>query len=112
MIFIDLEKVYDKMPREVLCQALMKKRVPIKYIDTIKDMYDGVVANVRTYVGITSDFSIIIGLHQGSALSLFLFAIVMDELTRAIQDEIPCMLFADDILVDETRAGVNAKLEL
>ena len=38
----------------------------------------------------------------------------MDELTRAIQDEIPwCMLFVDDIvLVDEIRAGVNAKLEL
>ena len=38
----------------------------------------------------------------------------MDELTRAIRDEIPwCMLFADDIiLVDERRAGVNAKLEL
>ena len=37
-----------------------------------------------------------------------------DELTRAIQDEIPwCMLFADDIvLVDETRARVNTKLEL
>ena len=39
--------------------------------------------------GITSDFSITIRLHQGSALSLFLFAIVMYELTRAIQDEIP-----------------------
>ena len=87
----------------------MKKRVPIKYIDIIKDIYDGVVANVRTYGDITSDFSII-GLHQGSALSPFLFAIVMDELTKAIQDEIPwCMLFADDIiLVDETRAGINA----
>ena len=24
-----------------------KKRVPIKYIDLIKDMYDGVVANVE-----------------------------------------------------------------
>ena len=38
----------------------------------------------------------------------------MDELIRAIRDEIPwCMLFADDIvLVEETRAGVNAKLEL
>jgi len=35
----------------------------------------------------------------------------MDELIRAIQDEIPwCMLFAVDIvLIDETRAGVNAK---
>ena len=92
----------------------MKKGVPIKYIDIIKNMYDGVVANVRTCGGITSDFFITIGLHQGSALSPFLFFIVMDELARAIQDEIPwCMLFADDIvLVDETRVRVNAKLEL
>ena len=83
-------------------------------IDIIKDMYDGVVANVRTCGGITNNFFITIGLHQGSALSLFLFFIVMDELTRAIQDGILwCMLFADDIvLVDETRVRVNAKLEL
>ena len=40
-----------------------KKRVPIKYIDIIMDMYDGVVANVRTCGVITSDFSITIGLH-------------------------------------------------
>ena len=88
----------------------MKKGVPIKFIDIIKDMYDGVVANVRTCGCIISDFSITIGLHQRSALSPFLFAIVMDELTRAIQDEIPWyMLFADDIvLVDETRVMVNA----
>ena len=36
--------------------TLMKKGVPVKYIDIIKDMYDGVVANVRTYGGITSNF--------------------------------------------------------
>ena len=38
-----------------------EKGVPIKYININKDMYDGVVANVRTCGGITSDFSIIIG---------------------------------------------------
>ena len=77
-------------------------------------MYDRVVANVRTCGGITSNFSIAIGLHQGSALSPCLFVIVMDELTKAIQDEILwCMLFDDDIvLIAETRAWVNAKLEL
>jgi len=49
----------------------MKKRVPIKYIDIIKDIYDIVVTNVKTCGGITSDFSITIGLHQGSVLSPF-----------------------------------------
>ena len=41
------------------------------------------------------------------------FAMVLDEVTRPIQDEVPwCMLFANDIvLVDETKDRVNAKLE-
>ena len=69
---------------------------------------------VRTCDGNTTDFPINIVLHQGSALSPYLFVLVMDEVTRDIQGEIPwCMLFADDVvLVDESRAGVNMKLEL
>ncbi|KAL6507853.1 hypothetical protein OROGR_024048 [Orobanche gracilis] len=38
----------------------------------------------------------------------------MDELTRGIQNDVPwCMMFADDIvLIDETKVGVQQKLEL
>ena len=75
----------------------MKKRVPIKYIDIIKNMYDGVMTNVRPCGGLRSDFFITIELRQGSALSTFFFVIVIHELTRVINDEIPwCMLFAKD----------------
>ncbi|KAL6538155.1 hypothetical protein OROGR_012143 [Orobanche gracilis] len=114
MIFIDLEKTYDKVPREILWWALMRKGISKKYIDIIKDMYEGASTSVRTGVGKTEEFPIQIGVHQGSALSPFLFAIVMDELTSSLQDGIPwCMLFADDIvLVDETKEGVETKLEL
>nr|XP_009592747.2 uncharacterized protein LOC104089527 [Nicotiana tomentosiformis] len=54
------------------------------------------------------------GLHQGSALSPFLFSLAMDALTRHIQGKVPwCRLFADDIvLIDETRGGVNERLEV
>ena len=68
---------------------------------------------VRTCDGNTTDFPINIGLHQGSALSPYLFALVMDEVTRDIQGDIPWfMLFADDVvLVGECRVRVNRKLE-
>ena len=114
LVFLDLEKAYDKIPREVLWWTMAKKNIPCKYIDIIKDMYDGVSAIVRTNVGRTEEFPITMGVHQGSALSPFLFAIVMDEITKSIQDEVPrCMMFADDVvLMDETKEGVQAKLEL
>jgi len=114
MVFIDFEKAYDKIPRNVMWWALDRHKVPTKYVALIKDMYNNVMTRVRTSDGDTDDFPIKIGLHQGSALSPYLFALVMDEVTRDIQGDIPwCMLFADDVvLVDESRAGVNRKLEL
>ncbi|GER38520.1 1-deoxy-D-xylulose 5-phosphate reductoisomerase [Striga asiatica] len=107
-VFIDLEKAYDRVPRNVMWWALEKHKVPSKYITLIKDMYKDAMTCVRTCGGDTSDFPIKIGLHQGSTLSPYLFALVMDEVTRDIQGDIPwCMLFADDVVVvDESRAGM------
>ena len=83
-------------------------------VTLIKGMYNNVVTSVRTNDGNTNYFPIKIGLYQGSVLSPHLFALVMDEVTRNIQGDILwCMLFADDVvLVDESRTGVNQKLEL
>jgi hypothetical protein len=94
--------------------ALNKHKVPTKYVSLIKDMYDKVVTSVRTIDGDKNVFPINIGLHQGSALSPYIFALVIDEVTRDIQGDIPwCMFFAGDVVLeDESREGVNRKLEL
>ena len=97
----------------MLWERLAKKGVSKAYIRVIKDMYEGVKTSVRSSAGDTEYFPIDMGLHQGLVLSSFLFTIIMDELTKEIQDEVPwCILFADDIaLIDETRGRLNEKLE-
>jgi hypothetical protein len=77
-------------------------------------MYDNIVTSDQTSDGDTNDFPINIGVHQGSALSPYLFALMMDVVTRDIQGDISwCMLFTDDVvLVYESRMWVDQKLEL
>ena len=55
MVFIDLEKFYEKIPRNVMWWALDKHKVPTKYVGLIKDMYNNVVTSVRTSDGDTDD---------------------------------------------------------
>jgi hypothetical protein len=84
MVFNDLEKAYDRVTRNVMWWALQKHKISTKYITLIKDMYDNVMTNIQTSDGDTNDFLINIRLHQGSTLSPYLFALVMDEVTRDI----------------------------
>ena len=77
-------------------------------------MYDRVVISVRISGRITNEFPITIGFHQESTLSPYLFALVMDELTKPTQEEVSwCTLFEDHlVLADGTRSGVKFKLKI
>jgi hypothetical protein len=46
IVFIDLKKAYDKIPRNLMGWVLDKHKVPIKYVTFIKDIYDKVVTSV------------------------------------------------------------------
>ena len=98
--FIDLEKAYDRVPREELWECLRLAETSECYIKIIQDMYDEVTTTVRSAAGLTEKFKVGVGLHQDSALSPFLFAIIIDRLTEDIRKDAPWnMLFADDIVL-------------
>ena len=80
MVFIDLEKAYDSLPRGVIWDSLKSLGISSMYIEAIKDMYDNVSTNIQTPLGLTEPFPVKVGLHQGSALSPFIFAVIMDEM--------------------------------
>ena len=52
-------------------------------------MYDGATTTVRSDAGLTEEFKVGVGLHQGLALNPFLFAIIMDKLTEDIRKDAP-----------------------
>ena len=76
-------------------------------------MYEGSETMVRCAVGTTESFKVKIGLHQGSALSPFLFAVIMDRITDEVRRKpLSTMLFADDIVIfEKTREEVERRLE-
>ncbi|KAK3546717.1 hypothetical protein QTP70_033372, partial [Hemibagrus guttatus] len=112
-VFVDLEKAYDRVPREELWYCMRKSGVAEKYIRVVQDMYERSRTVVRCAVGQTEEFNVEVGLHQGSALSPFLFAIVMDQLSEEVRQESPwTMMFADDIVIcSESREQVEENLE-
>ncbi|KAK3517688.1 hypothetical protein QTP70_015678, partial [Hemibagrus guttatus] len=112
-VFVDLEKAYDRVPREELWYCMRKSGVAEKYVRVVQDMYERSRTVVRCAVGQTEEFKVEVGLHQGSALSPFLFAIVMDQLSEEVRQESPwTLMFADDIVIcSESREQVEENLE-
>ena len=98
--FIDLEKAYDRVLRKELWECLRLAETSECYIRIIKDMYDGATKTVGSAAGLTGEFKVGVGLHQRSALSPFLFVIIMDKLTENMRKDAPWdVLFADDIML-------------
>ena len=112
-VFVDLEKAYDMVPQEELWYCMKKSGIVEKYVQLVQDRYEGSETVVRCAVETVESFKVKVGLHQGSALSPFLFAVIMDRLTDEVRREPPwTMLFADDIVIcKETREELERRLE-
>jgi hypothetical protein len=113
MVFVDLEKAYDTVPRDLIWHCLRRRGIPEAYINIIKDMYQDCTTQVVTTAGETEDIKIEVGLHQGSALSPLLFIIIMDVISENQAEKAPwTMLFADDIVIcDKEREDLEERLE-
>ena len=113
MVFVDLEKAYDTVPREVLWRCMRKRYIPEVYIRLVQDVYQGATTCVKSKRGTSEHFEVGIGLHQGSALSPFLFIMLVDTISQDVRNELPWeLLYADDLaIIDVTSTDTQNRLE-
>ena len=98
--FVDLEKAYDLVPRKVLYWCLWKKGVTEKLVRLVTETYRNAKTAVRTAGGVSREFEIKVGLHQGSALSPLLFAVIINVLSEhLLAKNLWELLFADDLAI-------------
>ena len=66
LLFVDLRKAYDSVPRVALWRVLQKYGVPDVMVELIQSLHDGMSATVMVGGGRSEPFSVRNGLRQGS----------------------------------------------
>ena len=71
--FVNLEKAFDRVPRKVLWWAFRSLGVEEWAVRVIQGMYTNIRSQVRVNGRYSEEFSVGVGVHQGSVLSPLLF---------------------------------------
>ena len=100
MAFVDLEKAFDRVPRDVIWWAMRKLGIEEWLVRLVQSMYTDVRSRVRVGNGYSEEFGVAVGVHQGSVLSPLLFIIVLEALSREFRTGCPWeLLYADDLMI-------------
>ena len=84
-LFVDLTKAYDKVNRDILWKVLQRIGVPIELINLIQGLLVDSKAAIRIKGEIVGNFSLDMGLKQGSVFSPLLFNIFFGAIIDAWQ---------------------------
>ena len=88
-----------------------KKGIPEVLVRSVMSWYEGAKTRFRVDSESSEEFEVIVGMLQGSVLSLLLFAVVLDVVTEFLGEGVPSeFLYAGDLgLMSEAIDGLRNK---
>ena len=94
-----MEKAFDRVPRVLIKSSLRRKGVVECYMNAMMKMYEEVLSQVKVEGEASKEFAVRVGIHQGSILSPFIFAVVMAVVTEEVAKEGCALMYADDLVL-------------
>ena len=96
MLFVDLRKAYDSVPRKALWCALEKYGIPEPMLKLVCSLHDGMKAEVTVDGQVAPEFEVCNGLRQGCVLAPTLFNLYINLVIKQWKEK--CAEFGVDVL--------------
>ena len=94
MVFVDLEKAFDRVPRDVI------QGIDEWLVRRVYSMHTDVRSRVRVSDGYNKKLGVKAGVHHSFVLSPLLFIIVLEALSRGFRTGCPWkLLYVDDLMI-------------
>ena len=107
--YIDAEKAFDRVNRNLLFHKLLQYGVNGKFYDSLKNLYSDNISCVNINGHLTEWFNVGMGVRQGDTLSPTLFGIYVNDMIDEIKSlgmgiplgdtKISTLFYADDVVV-------------
>lgn len=124
LLFIDFERAFDSLDREMMWKVLASYGIPDKLLNIIQSMYRDANCRIVHRGLLGREFNVASGVKQGCILSPLLFLLVMDWVMNKVNKtsrgigwqhvrmtRLEDLDFADDIcMMSHTRSGIAEKL--
>jgi len=116
--FIDFSRAFDSVPHSVLWYRLLQNGIHGKILTVLRSMYSQLKSYVKTLNGLTYFFLCTVDTRQGCMVSLFLFALYINEVVNMckqwncpskyvdnVMPDFQLLVYADDIYIINDTVG-------
>lgn len=121
--FVDLQKAFDNVWHTAMLLKLQQIGVTGLCYNIIKDMYSNATVCTKTATGYSPEITLRKGVQQGNNISPTIFNVFVNDIPEhlsgadsptlgtTIQTQLPCLLYADDLVILSTsKTGLQTKL--
>ena len=124
VVFLDVQKAYDKAWLDEILYVLMKNGVEGKNLSIIKKLNSNLTARIQTRFGLTKEIPIKDSIRQGGVLSVVEYATLIDEISKELRKrnqgvttaagtKIDSLLWMDDVcLIHSDRDELQQMLDI